>query len=273
MANSLKLQVPPKLASVIFLSTLSISPFGNIGEAWNAVTKDLESLTCTLNTQQANEFHGSCQLAPNIVRVRAGKVFTIRQDWGGSASTGAAVWQGANMATWFLENELGRAKLQGSNVLELGAGVGFDGLVANALGAKEVMITDGNEDVLKLADENIRINVDHDSLSKGSIKTSQLRWNTEDEQNFLSTPWDYIFAADVTYLKKNRKDLFATISKLSNEKTITYVSMEPRNVDEVEDVLRTAQEYGLKWKEEKLPVDSKKDECSLLCARMFSFTK
>lgn len=180
------------------------------------------------------------------------------------------------MGSWYLENVIGRDKLKGASVIELGAGVGFTSLVAQYLGATDVVITDGNEDVLKLADENIVINIPEDE--KQTIRTARLQWDTEDEDSFLTSPksnkpWDYIIAADVTYLKKNRPLLLHTIAKLSGPTTTTLLSMEPRSVGEVEDVLAEAEKAGLRWKEEKLPVDPVKSQCNLLCARMFTLTK
>lgn len=232
-----------------------------------------ESLTCNLDNQNIRDYQSSCQQLDKIVRLRAGKLLTIKQDWGGSSSTGAAVWNGANMAGWYMENTLGKDRIQGRRVLELGAGVGFASLVASSLGAQEVVITDGNEDVLKLADENILINVPEEKQS--SIRTARLRWNTDDELQFLNreNPFDYIFAADVTYLEKNRPDLISSIVHLSGPNTITFLSLEPRNVGEVEDILAEATKQGLVWNEEKLPVDPVEEQCNLSCARMFAFQK
>ena len=253
-----------------------IGPFGNLKEAAMAVLGNSESALCSLDTMLVDEYHGSCQQLDNLVRVRAGKVFTIRQDWGGSASTGAAVWNGANMVSWYMENVLGKANLEGKSLLELGAGVGFDGLIASSMGSSDVVISDGNEDVLKLADKNIAINIPEDR--RGSIRTGRLRWNTDDENSFLVSPvkkqpWDYIVAADVTYLKKNRADLLASIARLSGPNTVTLLSMEPRNVDEGVDVLQEVQRVGLRWTEQRLPVDPEKSQCNLLCARMFLLSK
>jgi predicted nicotinamide N-methyase len=157
-------------------------------------------------------------------------------------------------------------------VIELGAGVGFPSIVAHALGAGDVSITDGSEAVLKLADQNIELNVpgsEHDQ-----IRTVRLRWNTDDELYFKDkrAP-DYIIAADVTYLKKNIPDLLASIQHLSGPNTVALVSMEPRNVGEVENVLAEATKLGLSWKEESLPVNPEKSQCSLSCARMFALRK
>lgn len=111
------------------------------------------------------------------------------------------------------------------------------------------------------------------------IRTAKIRWNTEDEDKFMldkyNKPWDYIIAADVTYLKKNRPDLISSIAKLSGPNTITLLSMEPRNVDEVQDVISEIEKKGLSWIDlsNKLPIDPVKEQCSLLCARIFALTK
>ena len=216
------LKLKPAVASLL----IYFSPFGNLEEAARAVLSNAESLTCTLDEQ--NSEGSTCQLLGEIVRVRAGKVLTIKQDWGGSSSTGASVWQGANMASWFLEHRVGREALAGKRLLELGGGVGFTSLVANALGAADVIVTDGNEDVLQLARENIRINVPSDS--QAVVRTAQLRWSTDDELKFDKLPIDFIVASDVTYRKSAWPELIGTISRLSNPNTVTILSMEPRNI-------------------------------------------
>ena len=139
-------------------------------------------------------------------------------------STGASVWQGANIAAKYLEHDI-KDEIRNSRVLELGGGVGFTGLVANALGAKEVWITDGDRDVLKLAERNMALNAD-----SGSVKVAQLRWSTDDELPFLSSKWDFILASDVTYKRSSWPDLIHCIYRLSTPgQTKTILSMEPRN--------------------------------------------
>ena len=258
-------------ATLVFGLFTPTFPLGNLVEAIRAYIHDPNSITCTLDNQNADENHGSCQQLPYIVRYRAGKVLTIKQDWGSSASTGAAVWNGANMLAWYLENKLGSSHLNNKNVLELGAGVGFGSLVASALGARNALITDGNLDVLELAKENININV---SPQKGkSISTYQLRWGTDDEVPLYKQSWDYILASDVTYKRTAWPSLLSTISKLSGPTTETILAMEPRNIGEVEGVLAEAESKGLEWTEMTLPVDKAKTQCNLLCARLFVLKK
>jgi len=261
-------------AAALLAVSISSSPFGNVGAAWEAVSNNPEALTCNLDNQNVKEGQSACQQLDDVVRFRAGKLFTIRQDWGGSASTGAAIWNGANMAVWYLENQIGATNLKDKSVLELGAGVGFTSIVASAMGANTVLITDGNEAVLKLADENISINLDTNGKS---IKTQQLRWNVpEDEKaadEVAKGGWDYILASDVTYKRAAWPDLMATIAHLSSTKTRTILSMEPRNVGEVEGVLAEAKKLGLTWEEVQTPIDKEAQLCNLLCGRVFVLRK
>lgn len=253
----------------------AIGPLGNLDAALQAISINPESLTCNLDNQ--NSDGTSCQQLDNVVRWRAGRLLTIRQDWGGSASTGAAVWNGANVATWFLENRIGPEAVRGKSFIELGAGVGFTSLVADALGASEVAITDGNEDVLGLANKNIATNVQPRAGS--NIYTARLRWNTDDETSLLKSasgrPWDYVFASDVTYMRKNWPDLIACICHLLSQGagSQAVLSMEPRNIGEVEGVLGEAVKAGLQWREEVLPGDHAKELCSPFCARVFVLSK
>lgn len=266
--------------------TASFASIGNLGAAIDAILDNPDSLFCNLDNQNIQEGQSSCQQLDNVVRYRGGKVMTIRQDWGGSASTGAAIWNGANMATWYMENVIGSSNLKDKSVIELGAGVGLTSLVANAMGADTVLITDGNEDVLKLADQNIDLNSIKNDKQK--IQTARLRWNTEDEASVTSLLkdagggtssstqreyYDYIIASDVTYKKAAWNDLLACIAHLSGPNSHTILSMEPRNVGEVEGVLAIAEKNGLQWREAALPVDKEKTMCGMMCARLFVLTK
>ena len=177
------------------------------------------------------------------------------------------------METWYLENGLGREKIVGSKVIELGSGVGFTSLVAKSLGADEVVVTDGNEQVLDLAEKNIKLNFPKSDPSK--LRIARLRWNTPDEIPFTQPdhPWDYILVSDCTYRKNAWPDLLATISRLSGPRTRTILEIEPRSIEEVSGVLTEAQKSGMRWQEERLPVDPERDQCSLLCSRLFTLSK
>ena len=111
------------------MMTFFLHPLGNIEEAVKAISTDPNSVICTLDAQNSDEFHDSCQLLPNVVRYRANRIVTFRQDWGSSSSTGATIWNGANIAAKYFEEHIDRKELAKSRVLELGAGVGYEGKI------------------------------------------------------------------------------------------------------------------------------------------------
>ena len=50
-----------------------------MGSAIEAILKDSQAITCSLDTQQTDDNHGSCQQLDQVVRLRAGKLLTIKQ--------------------------------------------------------------------------------------------------------------------------------------------------------------------------------------------------
>ena len=94
------LQGRARIASTFITSALSFqTPLGDIGAAIDAILRSNgEAISCVLDTRKADENHDSCQLKDDVVRWRAGKLMVFKQDWGRSKSTGAAIWNGANMA-------------------------------------------------------------------------------------------------------------------------------------------------------------------------------
>jgi predicted nicotinamide N-methyase len=123
--------------------------------------------------------------------------------------------------------------------------------------------------VLKLADENIRNNLNNGEV----VRTARLRWNTLDEEQFTNTAWDFVLASDVTYKRAAWGDLVHTISRLTTSgRTKTILTMEPRNEGEVDGVLKEAEKAGLEV-EEKLLKTNGKSECNLECPRLFILSK
>ena len=89
---------------------------------------------------------------------------------------------------------------RGKRVLELGAGTGFTCLVAAVLGARLVVVSDGNPRVLQLASDNAAANLR--AGERAAMEYSLLRWESAGDPSWKfekGDAFDVILAADVTY--------------------------------------------------------------------------
>lgn len=129
-------------------------------------------------------------------------------------STGVTLWQAApRLSTYIMTEELTSEMIVGKKVLELGAGLGLCGIVAHHLGAKRVVITDGETHALRA----MRGNVEANRLDESSISCHQLLWGSSSPDHpFLAAfgTFDTILAADVVYAREGVELLFETVAML-----------------------------------------------------------
>ena len=94
-----------------------------------------------------------------------------------AADIGGEVWPAATALCAWLANHT--AEVQGTRVLELGAGTGVCGLYAAALGASRVLLTDGGSaSLLELCERNVAANAP--LFAPGTrVDTAPLRWGPE----------------------------------------------------------------------------------------------
>ncbi|XP_059481875.1 protein-lysine N-methyltransferase EEF2KMT [Neocloeon triangulifer] len=154
-------------------------------------------------------------------------------------TTGLSLWQaGFSLAEWALEN---KQRLYGKNVLELGSGSGFTGLVIAAeCKAQSVTLTDGHGKVLQQLVENIKLNCGetkedglyHSELLRAKFGTTNLSvvnflWENPSYAE-IETP-DLILAADVVYdpsvLKHLSKTLLLLLSKKEGSEAILVCTL------------------------------------------------
>ena len=95
-----------------------------------------------------------------------GKDLKIKQRWkadgkgGSSIGFGASVYPACILLTQYLAlDECGRHFVKGKRVLELGGGVGLGGIGCVLSGAKEVVLTDGDGELLDLIGDNANRNL------------------------------------------------------------------------------------------------------------------
>lgn len=155
-------------------------------------------------------------------------------------STGVTLWQAAPRLATFLMTKMQHqaeslpnntsidtipldcychapTSLSGRKVLELGAGLGLCGIVAHHLGARQVVLTDGDIHALKQLRENVQENNLGTTPTNKNTECRQLLWGKSAHlESFQSTygRFDIILGADVIYTKTSIDPLFETVVEL-----------------------------------------------------------
>ncbi len=126
-----------------------------------------------------------------------------------SGRTGVALWNSGLLLTRMLDSIAQQEPdyFNGKTVLELGCGTALAAIAASKLGAQNVIATDGNEEVISLAKQNLERN---DILPEGTNTESStqklrgqgeaqyLKWGSLDAADFYDSA-DIVIGSDLTY--------------------------------------------------------------------------
>jgi|EP00900_Chrysochromulina_parva_P026525 SAM-dependent methyltransferase len=156
---------------------------------------------------------------------------TISQHWGEDGSrTGGAVWDASLVLAHYLDRNHERW-LSGSSILELGSGLGLASIVASRVGFSDVIATDGDPAVVKMARENVA-----DNLASSSTEVALLDWADDAALLRLHPPGralpDVVMAADVIYLgsMKSWGDLLSLLTSLCRRRRAAQDSSPRRSL-------------------------------------------
>ncbi|XP_072090838.1 uncharacterized protein [Arachis hypogaea] len=117
--------------------------------------------------------------------------------------TGQLVWPGAMLLNDYLSKNV--EMLRGCTAIELGSGVGITGILCSRFCHKVVM-TDHNEEVLKILNKNIELHSCSDNTSPSSrgLFANKLEWGNSDQINDIlqNHPggFDLVLGADIYIL-------------------------------------------------------------------------
>ncbi|KAL3620322.1 hypothetical protein CASFOL_035234 [Castilleja foliolosa] len=117
--------------------------------------------------------------------------------------TGQLVWPGAELLNDYLSKNADL--LRGCSVIELGSGVGITGILCSRF-CKKVVMTDHNDEVLKILKKNIEL---HDSSKNlvwsAELEAEKLEWGNSEQLDYVlqSHPegFDLVLGADIYILK------------------------------------------------------------------------
>ena len=128
-------------------------------------------------------------------------------------SSGMSIWRGAEVLCEYLQDH--SKLIKDKTVLELGSGVGLCGIIVHKLGARRVLVTDGDIDVLNNLRENVQINCPTSNNDNNSVSCPQLIWgkNLNEFKKLYGTS-QVIIATDVMYITASIHPLFQTVREL-----------------------------------------------------------
>ncbi|KAK9050783.1 hypothetical protein SSX86_025043 [Deinandra increscens subsp. villosa] len=131
--------------------------------------------------------------------------------------TGQLVWPGARLLNEYLANN--SELLQGySTAIELGSGVGVTGILCSRF-LREVVLTDHNDEVLKILKKNIELHESSENPSSCvALSAEKLEWGNSDQLNNILQKhpegFDLVLGADIYILQISVPPLFDTVKQL-----------------------------------------------------------
>ncbi|KAF9361816.1 hypothetical protein BGX34_006916 [Mortierella sp. NVP85] len=137
-------------------------------------------------------------------------------------TTGLRTWEAS---FWLAEHLIAHPEiLAGKNVVDIGCGVGFLGIACAILGARKVVLTDGNTEVLSMAQQNIGNNE-----LPCPTSTSLLDWENFTGEQVAALEAEVLIMSDLTYDPTNIVPLVAVLKAILVKGVSAYMSSAIRN--------------------------------------------
>lgn len=153
-----------------------------------------------------------------------------------NGTTGLSTWTAAfRLVDWALEN---KQLLIGKNLVELGSGTGFAGILISQLcEPSQMLLTDCHHKVINLLEENVNLN-SAVGTEKSIVNVRELWWGDDDCLDKLKgaltkTLPDYVLASDIIYDDTLFEPLLKTIQFIFdlNQACILVLACTVRNED------------------------------------------
>ncbi|XP_008788403.2 calmodulin-lysine N-methyltransferase isoform X4 [Phoenix dactylifera] len=153
-------------------------------------------------------------------------------------------WPSEDVLAYFCISHLDM--FRSKRVLELGSGYGLAGLaIAASSDACEVVISDGNPQVVDYIQRNISVNAG--AFGNTKVKSMTLHWNEEPASDILNS-FDIIVASDCTFFKEFHESLARIVkSLLKYSEGSEAIFLSPKRGDSLDKFLENIMEAGLQY--------------------------
>eukprot|EP00029_Vermamoeba_vermiformis_P003270 TRINITY_DN13664_c0_g1_i1.p1 TRINITY_DN13664_c0_g1~~TRINITY_DN13664_c0_g1_i1.p1 ORF type:complete len:243 (+),score=18.38 TRINITY_DN13664_c0_g1_i1:22-729(+) len=131
----------------------------------------------------------------------------------GNDVTGIKIWAGAILLCHYIKQN--KEIFKNKSLIELGAGTGLPSLYASHYCGSPLFVTDGNDEVLDVLNQNVALNI----TDKDRLQTMKLYWeNKTDMDAALKTTnnkgFDIILGADIIYTQEAVLPLLNTVDQM-----------------------------------------------------------
>jgi len=223
MPSLLKLRHEPQVAS----SSFTLAEESIYSEEDEAEVKICENGAIAPEQAIPGAYQTPCtRLRSRKIRLKtregADAILNIAQESSGPGQTGMTIWNsGLILIRLFEAIALSDPEwFRSKTLVELGCGTGLASIAAAKMGANTIFATDGNPDVVGLAEKNILQN----EVEK-IVRPSLLSWGFLDAMD-LSETADVVFGSDLTYNSGTWRVLSETMSTvLKDGGYVIYVSL------------------------------------------------
>lgn len=176
-------------------------------------------------------------------------------------STGLTLWRSAQHLCDYMLHHAEELQAR-PRILELGAGLGLNGILAYHLTHRqpnaEVVITDGDTNALAQLRQNLHANMPSNPHPTSKVVVEQLLWGESYAKGFLKvceenhepTLFDILIASDVVYVSDIIRPLWETAKTLldPNQGVFYFAYCSRRNVPvKIESVLEAAEEFDFSY--------------------------
>eukprot|EP01088_Endostelium_zonatum_P000583 TRINITY_DN10827_c0_g1_i1.p1 TRINITY_DN10827_c0_g1~~TRINITY_DN10827_c0_g1_i1.p1 ORF type:complete len:262 (-),score=58.83 TRINITY_DN10827_c0_g1_i1:25-810(-) len=172
--------------------------------------------------------------------------------------TGQVLWPAARFLCSYLSTHGHSLVHPSTNILELGAGVGLCGLLADYFNPNITVLTEGNKEVMKILSQNVQIHLDAHHKPNHKVQAIHLWWGekgvgnmykqmkaSDEHTNTENIKFDLVLGSDIIFWEDYLEDLIKTVSMVMSDKGQFLCAYFSRSLNAEKKLWQWVEQYGL----------------------------